>query len=248
MQAQSSYKLIHIGLLIRLLRNLTLTNPASFAIQYIDQLTEDLDSIGFKVSLAGMNKIREFRKDLDEMEEGQRLGVFSRKINEEFATVERLVFAEASTKSVYTFPERRYNEDILLERPEKLLKGKAFSKLSDIAQSDIKAASRCILFGEATAAAFHMLRATEDTLRQYYFKHKKRNRLPNPMWGPMTIELRAKTRNKPPAIILDSLDLVRKSYRNPTQHPDAVYDIESAQDLMGLCLDLIGKMSLELDD
>ena len=67
------------------------------------------------------------------------------------------------------------------------------------------------------------------------------------MWGPMTSELRAKKSNKPSDTILNSLDLVRTSYRNPTQHPESKYDIESAQDLFGVCIDLINKMAIELE-
>jgi hypothetical protein len=66
------------------------------------------------------------------------------------------------------------------------------------------------------------------------------------MWGPMSAQLRALTSNKPSETILNTLDLVRVSYRNPTQHPEAKYDIESAQDLLGVCIDLINKMASEL--
>lgn len=66
------------------------------------------------------------------------------------------------------------------------------------------------------------------------------------MWGNMLDQLRAKTKNKPPEILLNSLDLIRNAYRNPTQHPQATYEIDSAQDLFGVCLDAIGKMGSEL--
>jgi hypothetical protein len=66
------------------------------------------------------------------------------------------------------------------------------------------------------------------------------------MWGNMVTQLKAKTKNKPPATLLASLDLIRSAYRNPTQHPEALYDIDSAQDLFGVCIDVIGKMAGEL--
>ena len=91
-----------------------------------------------------------------------------------------------------------------------------------------------------------MLRATESVLKSYYFIHRKQNRLSKPMWANMVDQLKAKTKNKPPIILLNSLDLIRTAYRNPTQHPEATYEIDSAQDLFGVCLDVIGKMGLEL--
>lgn len=66
------------------------------------------------------------------------------------------------------------------------------------------------------------------------------------MWGDMLDQLKAKTKNKPPATLLISLDLIRSAYRNPTQHPQETYEIDSAQDLFGVCLDVIGKMTEEL--
>ena len=121
-----------------------------------------------------------------------------------------------------------------------------FEKLEEIARTDISSACRCILFGEATAAAFHVLRATESVLTSYYYKHRKQKRLSNPMWANMVDQLRAKAKNKPPAALIAALDNIRTAYRNPTQHPKATYQIDSAQDLFGVCLDAIGKMGEEL--
>jgi hypothetical protein len=101
-------------------------------------------------------------------------------------------------------------------------------------------------FGEGTAAAFHILRATEDTLKQYYLFFKKTKRVKKPMWGPMTNELHSNRAPRPPDDILSALDHVRTFYRNPAQHPEADYDIESAQDLFGVCIDLISKMGSQL--
>ena len=47
----------------------------------------------------------------------------------------------------------------------------------------------------------------------------------------MTTELKKIKKNKPNKVILSSLDLVRESYRNPTQHPEAFYTIDEAQNL-----------------
>jgi len=160
--------------------------------------------------------------------------------------IEKVIFAEASIKKIYILPNRRFNSEYLLSSPERLLKDGAYDKLDEIARQDIASACRCILFGEATAAAFHILRATESVLKSYYWQYKKQNRLAKPMWGPMLKELQAKTKNKPPQTLLTSLDLIRSAYRNPTQHPEAMYEIDSAQDLFGVCLDVIGKMAAEL--
>jgi hypothetical protein len=66
------------------------------------------------------------------------------------------------------------------------------------------------------------------------------------VWGSMTSALERKKVRKPSKTILESLDLIRSSYRNPTQHPRIKYDINQAQDLFGLCVDIINKLVLDL--
>ena len=247
MKSNSSYNLILIGLAVRLLRHCDATYKQSFVAKHIDMLIEKLEEAGFYVSLEGLIRLKEINDEINADDDDEKIGpAIVKRLNREMDLVERVIYSEARTKEIYTLPDRRFNSDSLLNNPQNIFKDGVFEKLSDIAKFDIKSGCRCILFGEATAAAFHILRVTEDTLKQYYYHHKKQKRLKKPMWGPMTNELRNKRRNKPPKVILDSLDLVRVSYRNPTQHPDAKYDIDSAQDLLGVCLDLINKMANEL--
>lgn len=169
-----------------------------------------------------------------------------KEVHDAIVTIEKIVFSEACITEYYVIPERRFNGDYLLSKPMNLLKKGVFEKLSEMAIFDFTASCKCLLYGEGTACAFHILRATEETLKHYYYLYKKTNRLKKPMWGPMTNELRSKKGIKPDNIILDTLDLVRNSYRNPTQHPVVRYDIDEAQDLFGICIDLINKMGVEL--
>jgi hypothetical protein len=59
----------------------------------------------------------------------------------------------------------------------------------------------------------------------------------------MTQALAAKaTGKRPPPLILQNLDHIRVNFRNPTQHPDKIYDIQEVQDLFGLCVDAANRM------
>jgi hypothetical protein len=67
------------------------------------------------------------------------------------------------------------------------------------------------------------------------------------MWGPILADF-----PKHPSVIkiitdpealLAQLDYIRRQFRNPTQHPEKVYDIEETQDLWGLCTDVITRMA-----
>jgi hypothetical protein len=249
MLSQDSYRYIKIGLALRLLINVNDHDSSDFVSEAIKSLASDLKSAEFNVSLAYTNSdsYGDMIKILEKNEKSTEIGqTLKNEIRRHFSTLEHVVFSEAITKKIYILPTRRFNTDYLLNHPGQLLKDGVFEKLDEIAQSDISSACKCLLFGEATAAAFHILRATESVLKSYYFVHRKQMRLDKPMWGQMVDQLKAKTKNRPPEILLSSLDIIRSAYRNPTQHPQAVYQIDSAQDLFGVCFDVIGKMGEEL--
>ena len=248
MENKSSYDYVRIGLGLRLLANVTSNTKQSFVIGELNKLKGALDDVGYQVSCSNLTStfFMEMESKLLEINGDETIGDIASSLSQEMMVLERHVLSEGITKKVHVIPERRFNSNYLLNEQENLFKKGVFDKLSELAQFDIKSSCRCLLFGEGTAAAFHILRATEEVLKNYYYHHKKQKRLKKPMWGPMLEELRSKTKNKPPATLLNSLDLIRDSYRNPTQHPDATYEIDGAQDLFGLCLDAIGKMADEL--
>lgn len=249
-QVQNCYSYIKIGLAIRLLRNIEPIDKKEFVQSSIKSLVEELEEGNFQVTLASMQSISfgEMQDLLDSVESNDtQIGEeIANRVKEELTNIETVVFPESSIKKIYILPNRRFNTEYLLDLPEKLLADGVFEKLDEIAQHDIRSACKCLLFGEPTASAFHILRATESVLKYYYFHHRRQNRLSKPMWANMVDQLRAKTRNKPPETLLNALDLIRSAYRNPTQHPQATYEIDSAQDLFGVCLDVIGKMGYEL--
>lgn len=251
MKTFESYDLIQIGLYIRYLMSLNDSIEAKHVKVAFIQLKKRLEIAGLEVSISAFDHINEFaevKEEIKKLDDDIKLSdELCQKMKKQVYAFEQVIFAESRIKKIYVVSERRYNGEYLLSQPEKLLKDRLFGKLSDTAKFDFASACRCLSFGEATACAFHILRATEDTLKNYYFKYKKTNRLAKPMWVPMTSELRNKNGKKPSETILSSLDLVRTSYRNPTQHPEAIYDIDSTQDLFGVCIDLINKMAQEFD-
>ena len=215
----------------------------------MDKLQGSLEKSGFEVSLNGFhNFLADIKIKLQGINKDELIGgSIKEEIIANTIILEDIIFSEASIKNVYVVPQRRFNGEYLSTKPMELLNKGIFERLPEMAIYDFASSCRCLLYGEGTASAFHMLRATEEVLKHFYLKYKKTKRLKKPMWGPMTSELRAKKSNKPSDTILNSLDLVRTSYRNPTQHPESKYDIESAQDLFGVCIDLINKMAIELE-
>lgn len=66
------------------------------------------------------------------------------------------------------------------------------------------------------------------------------------MWGPMTAQLRDKRAPKPSTKLLAHLDGMRIHFRNPTQHPDAFYTMDEAQDLLNQTISAINMIAAEL--
>jgi hypothetical protein len=134
------------------------------------------------------------------------------------------VLAECKTGFIARPTSARFRVEQLLTAPESLLASGAFEALPAIAQTDFREASACLAFGLSTAAAFHALRCVEECVRwlhRSYFPGKKQNK----PWGPLANELAAKARSpKPDPALLARLDHLRAHFRNPTQHPELVYD------------------------
>ena len=250
MEDRNSYDYIQLGMIIRLLQYGPYTYK--FVLAEIQKFEKLLHDINFEVTIAMTLSseyvdLKNFIKEKSASSPNDNVSKDEEnKLEKNFSNIEQVIFAESSTKNIYTIPSRRYNSLYLLKTPQKLFKQGHFDKFSALAQSDISSSAKCILFGESTASAFHILRGTEDTLKQYYFLHRKQKRLAKPMWGNMVEQLKVKKNNKPPKPLLDALDMIRANYRNPTQHPEAVYTIDTAQDLFGVCLDVLGKMAEEL--
>ncbi|MFD7129442.1 MULTISPECIES: hypothetical protein [Streptomyces] len=151
------------------------------------------------------------------------------------------VLAETQGYESYVVTDKRYPVDTLLGKPERLMAPGVFQELPPIAQYDFKEAGRCIAFELPTAAAFHLMRGTEDVLKFFYCEMVKQKRA-TLMWGPMVKSLRLKKRNAPPSVLLTNLDSLRIEFRNPTQHPEKVYDIHEVQDLLSLSVDVVNRM------
>jgi hypothetical protein len=155
--------------------------------------------------------------------------------------------AELDTKMAFIASPKRWPVEKLLHEPSSLFDPRTFPALEELSRYDFEEACRCMAFERPTAAAFHLMRGTEAVLRGFYCYTVRRERLPDGqrMWGPMVNQMR--TRSKPPpSALLDELDNIRTNYRNPTQHPDAIYDIHRAQDLLGVSIAVVNQMVQEM--
>jgi hypothetical protein len=114
--------------------------------------------------------------------------------------------------------------------------------LMPLALNDISEAGKCLAFRVPTAAAFHLSRAIETGMNQYYealtgkpyqLKDAARN------WAVKTDELKKAGADEK---ITEFLVHIRKAYRNPITHPDVIMEPHEAFNFFSQSMGVISIM------
>jgi hypothetical protein len=212
----------------------------------IDGFLTMLEEFGLVVTqrAAGF-KLHDLRDRLEDLPEDASLDDNSNELRDVMTTLRTTLQAESMGMISFVTTDKRYDVDRLTDKIQVLMAPGVHAALPDIARHDFDEAGKCIAFERPTAAAFHLMRAVEDVLRAYYCAVVKRQRVDPLLWGPMVNQMR-KRRQPPPEVLLANLDNLRLSFRNPTQHPEKIYDIEEVQDLFALSIDVVNRMARDL--
>jgi hypothetical protein len=250
MKQTSIWEYIYVGTCLRFIQDQREGwNPNSDAglVENLDTFLTSLDELGLHVTKRASSELQAIREEMAAKSKDYTLSsedVFRAK---RAATDTRKTFM-AETKGVFTYVvvDKRLDVRKLLADTAALFAPNVLLSCSEIARYDFAEAGKCIAFERPTAAAFHILRGTESVVRSFY-KRFIRPAQPGLTWGQMTHALATKASGKrPPPVILLNLDHIRVNFRNPTQHPEKIYDIQEAQDLFSLCVDAVNRMMPEI--
>lgn len=159
---------------------------------------------------------------------------------------ETVLTAELQTADTYFISQTGiYSTPDLIERAERVFPESTRKHIPDHAVKDIRHAGKCLAFDLPTAAAFHMLRATEALIREYYTivvghppKMQSRN------WGRYINHLRKKNADSK---ILSALDQIREMHRNPLMHPEDFLSMDEAATLFGVAQGVIVSMAADIE-
>jgi hypothetical protein len=233
MQEVSIYDYYAFGYNYHIIRRSLKGRSVEDVLKAIDKHVEKITTLELQVTshvVGGLRRVVENLKSekQDSPISDEALAQIKKAVEEADLTLD----AELQLKKVLSVTPKRFDMEMLLERPENLLAKESWKCLSETGQKDFAQAARCVAMNLATAAAFHLMRAVEESVKLLYFEFVKHNRMQKPMWGPMIDKLRAKNKPKPSPELLDQLDMIRRNFRNPTQHPDKFYSIDEAQDLL----------------
>lgn len=206
---------------------------------------DELDELELTVTKNASGDLSRFRDKLMRIKdkEARLTAEQSQGLNRICHSLRPTLLAELHTHEAYVITPKRFDTHKLLNDVASLMSPGIYSSLPEIAQYDLMEAGKCIAFERPTAAAFHLLRATESVLRHFYCTLIRTKRVPNLLWGNMVGDLRTRKKTRKYTTLYNNLDNIRHSYRNPTQHPDAIYDIHGAQDLLPLCFEAITRMT-----
>lgn len=136
-----------------------------------------------------------------------------------------------------------YATSDLVERSEIVFPESLRNRLQGKTVADIRAAGRCLAFDNPTAAGFHILRAIESEMSQYFHRVTGKS-LPTRMrnWGIYLNSLRKADGHDPK--VVEFLDQIRTSYRNPITHPEVNLESDEAEVLLGVAVAAIRQMIL----
>ncbi len=249
MKPKNVWSYIKIGTGFRYLQEATrgrLIHGKSFVLENIERFLTTLDELEFHVTRRASEKLKAFHETLSKKGEHAEL---SKSEADELKTIIKEIRGtfSAEAKGIYTYivTEKRLDTEKLLNHMEELFAPKIFDQLSNLAQYDFKEAGRCITFERSTAAAFHLMRGIESILRQYYQTICQPGKK-DLSWGEMVYEVKKARDPRTDRSTVKHLDHIRSAFRNPTQHPDKIYDVEEAQDLFFLVIDVTNRMVSEM--
>jgi hypothetical protein len=225
-------------------------NSAISLYEHLDRVRELLEYLRLPVSRqAFLVELMPLLKRFRNIEKTSEYGLTiedARSLVEKTHRVSDVLRFEAPTLQALVLVDKRYSVESLMSGVHKLFGESVFWAMPEIAQFDFTQAGKCIAYEVPTASAFHSLRGTEAVLRSYNSELVTDAIAEHPMWGPMVAQLRKITDDPPPKQLLDNLDNLRISFRNPTQHPESRYDMDDAQDLFNLCVDVVNRMIKDL--
>jgi hypothetical protein len=168
------------------------------------------------------------------------------RIKQAASELETLLSAELpATDTYYVSQKGAYSTPDLIERAEATLSPSVSARLPPAALNDMRQAGRCLAFDTPTAAGFHLLRAVEALIRQYYQvvvgtlpKPKLRN------WGAYIKVLRD---NNGAPHVLAVLEQIKDLHRNPLMHPETVLTTDEAIVLFGVSVSAIFAMVRDIE-
>lgn len=246
MLEQSLHRFYAFGSNYRYLLDLQEGVPVHQELHSLDLLTmhlNSLDELGLVVTARVCESLLPFKTELEALPPDAKVTKdFVNRFHKAIYITRPTLQAELKGLHAFTIQPKMLDVTKLLRCPNELFPPGVFAALEAISRFDFDEAGKCIAFERPTAAAFHILRATEQSVRTFYKAVVKQKRIKSDMWGLLTADIRKRPKGMKYENLLNHLDHIRLNFRNPTQHPEKIYDIHEVQHLWNLCADAVTQM------
>lgn len=161
---------------------------------------------------------------------------------------ETILSAELQTLASYHVTQKgAYSTPDLIERAELTLTESVRTKLSSQIIGEIRQSGRCLAFDNPTASGFHIMRAVEAVMHQYYIAVCKPNPCPTHLenWGAYIKELQ---KSSDPVVreTVAVLQQIKDNDRNLIMHPERVLSPDDALRLFEISKGAIMAMATRL--
>ena len=250
MKPLSIYGYVGLGYNLKLCQEFktgTIVHGEHSVLSMVDFLLSAFDEHNLRVTKSAAQDLIKLKSRLTKTKSNYKLSSDDVvELNSALMKIDPVLRAESRITTAFILTDKRMDLNKLMYDVPALFSNETFNKLPDIAQYDFNEAGKCIALERPTAAAFHILRGTESVLRFFYTHFMKPNSSEKMMWGFMTESLR-KQEHPPSDVLLNNLDNIRLSFRNPTQHPEKIYTLDEVQDLFSLCEDVVNRMMSLVD-
>lgn len=245
MKPTSITKYIQIGLELSYLRSAkegVNIHRSNGILENIFLFIKNIDQSELEVTKNALWELENFKNKLESFEEGYTLN--SDDTKELFDIMDKLLFvlnAESLTKYIFIVSEKRIDVDKLIFDIKTLFAEDVFNLLPGGVKWVYIESGRCLAFECSTASAFLALRGVEGLLRFLLSKLAPKIDTSKMNWGPLITHLK-KLSIPELSVLLDNLDRIRDNYRNPTNHPEKIFNIEEAQDLFNMCVGVVNEI------
>jgi hypothetical protein len=258
MKKVSIYKFYSFGHDYKLLIERKETDTITSVLGDLNNFLDFIDELDLKVTKSGISQ-KDFYIEKEKLEKLETEGKGKEKIpaailasiKTKIEKIDHILDAEIDLKSGFILDEKRYSIEILTEKIEKIFSESTYQLLPTIAQYDFKEAGFCVAFDRYTAAAFHILRGTEDVLKLFNELLLGKKTKINDTWGTYTTGIKSAINSKkitpePSEELIMNMDNLRIFYRNKTQHPDKIYSLDEVQDLFGVSIKAVNEIIRDL--
>jgi hypothetical protein len=139
-----------------------------------------------------------------------------------------------------------YKTDDLITHADHHFPSAIRAEIPEQAKIDLIESGKCLAFEVPTACAFHLWRAVETVMANYYAKLTNSTFKADKIAKNWAAYIRALNEKGAEPNITKFLDHIRSEYRNPQTHPEAMLDVNEALGLFGVALSAIHQMVLEI--